>query len=80
VERATRLADWSQAGDRDQLSANISLVGGLLAPPGSLPEFARRELTLPGKGVAPNWVHAAKVISRYGIAMWKVRGSRAWTR
>jgi hypothetical protein len=79
VARATRLADWSQAGDRDQLSANISLVGGLLAPPGSLAEFARRELTLPGEGAAASWVHAAKVIGRYGIAMWKIRGSRAWT-
>src|SRR4051812_27769998 len=41
---AVRLADWSQAGERDQLAANISLVGGLLGPRSSVPDFVRREL------------------------------------
>src|SRR5205085_8299101 len=48
VAVATRLADWTQAGDLDQLRANISLVGGLLGPPGSGMDFARRELMLDG--------------------------------
>jgi hypothetical protein len=28
--------------------------------------------------VAGNAAHALKVAARYGIALWKVRGSRAW--
>lgn len=78
VATAARLADWRQAGDRDQMSANISLVGGLLRPPGSLPEFARRELLLPSEGPVTSAVHAAKVVARSAFALWKVRGDRRW--
>lgn len=79
VGLATRLADWRQEGDRDQLMANMSLVGGLLGPPGSLHEFARRELTLPGEGTRAGALHAAKVSARYGIALWRARAGRQWT-
>jgi hypothetical protein len=78
VSAAARLADWTQDGDRDQMAANISLVGGLLAPAGSTSEFARRELVLGGHGPAASGAHTAKVVARYGIALWRVRGSRAW--
>jgi hypothetical protein len=74
---AIRLADWTQSGDRDQLSANISLVGALLRPPGSLSEFARREFVLP-EGPRASAIHAAKFGARYGLALWKVRGGRQW--
>jgi hypothetical protein len=78
VATAARLADWAQAGDRDQMSANISLVAALLRPPGTLPEFARRELLLEGKGAGASAIHAAKLAARCGVALWKVRGSRRW--
>jgi hypothetical protein len=78
VATAARLADWTQSDDPDQMSANISLAGALLRPAGSLPEFARREFLLPGDGPAAIAVHAVKVAARYGIALWRVRGSRLW--
>jgi hypothetical protein len=78
VATAARLADWAQAGDRDQMSANISLVGALLRPPGTTPEFAQRAFVLSGERPTATLVHTAKVVARYGIALWRVRGSRAW--
>jgi hypothetical protein len=70
-----RLADWTQAGDRDQLAANISLVDGLLAPSAARAAFARREL-VPRHGATPP--HAAKMLARYGAALWQVRRGRHW--
>ena len=70
-----RLADWNQDGDRDQLAANISLAGALLSPPGSVREFARREL-VPDEG--PVLPHAAKMIARYVSALLRIR-HRAWS-
>jgi hypothetical protein len=78
VAVATRLADWTQRGDRDQLMANMSLVGGLLGPRGSGREFARRELMPRDVGPAGRAVHAAKMLARYGLALWRVRGRRSW--
>lgn len=75
VGTAVRLADWSQAGDRDQIGANISLAGGVLGAPGALPAFARREL-VPREG--PLVPHAAKMLGRYAVALWRVRGGRRW--
>jgi hypothetical protein len=60
------------------MSANISLVGALLRPPGSLREFARREFLPPGSPPAATAIRAAKVSARYGLALWTVRGGRAW--
>ena len=78
LQTAARLAEWRQLGDRDQLKANISLVGGLVSPAGSLREFARRELTLPGEGATAGAAHAAKLSARYLFALWRVRGGRSW--
>lgn len=75
VELATRLADWTQTGDRDQLAANISLADGLLSPRGSTRAFARRQLRPRSGALVP---HAAKTIARYAIALWRVRGGRWW--
>jgi hypothetical protein len=78
VAAAARLADWAQNGDRDQLAANISLAGALLGPRGSAPDFARRELSLPRAGPTANATHAGKLCARYAIALWRLRGGRAW--
>jgi hypothetical protein len=78
VAMAVRLADWDQASDRDELKANMSLVGALIAPPGALPEFARRELGRP-EGARATAAHAVKRCGRFAIAAWKVRGERRWT-
>jgi hypothetical protein len=75
VALSIRLSDWTQAGDRDQLAANISLVGGLLGPPGSVHTFARRELASETGTSLP---HAAKMTARYARALWRVRGGRFW--
>lgn len=78
VSLATRFADWTQQGDPDQLSANISLVGGLLGPPGSAWSFARRELLPYDLRPGPRLAHAVKRCGRYGLALWRVRGDRTW--
>ncbi|HEX8646035.1 MAG TPA: nucleotidyltransferase family protein [Thermoleophilaceae bacterium] len=75
VELAERLADWRQAGDRDQVAANMSLVDGLLGPSGAGRAFVRREL-LPPSGSPVT--HAAKVGARCAIALWRVRRGRLW--
>ena len=75
VDLATRLADWTQTGDRDQIAANISLADGLLGPPGSAGAFARRQLRPRAGALLP---HAAKTLTRYAIALWRVRGGRWW--
>jgi hypothetical protein len=76
VDLAERLADWTQDGDRDQVLANISLVDGLLGPSGSGRAFMRRELVPRSGSRAP---HAAKVVARCAIALWRVRGGRRWS-
>jgi hypothetical protein len=78
VALATRLADWAQHGEKDQLWANISLVGGLLGPRRSAPDFVRRELLSYGEGPAARATHLARRCARYALALWSVRGDRAW--
>ena len=78
VAIATRLADWTQQGDIDQLRANISLVGGLLGPPSSSREFVRRELLTYGVGFSGKSGHAVRMVARYVLALWGVRGNRSW--
>ena len=78
VAVAERLADWHQAGDRDQLMANISLVGGLLGPRGSWRDFVNREVLRPEEGAPASAAHAVKRTARYALALWKVRGGRRW--
>jgi hypothetical protein len=78
VELAVRLADWRQDRDRDQMAANISLIGGLLGPRGSARDFARRELVPASNAPAATAAHAVKMCSRYALALWRVRGARTW--
>jgi hypothetical protein len=89
---AANLANWSQAGDPDQLRANIAVVDALLSPPGELPGFVRREVlvtraeieSIHGLTGAPGWriaaarpVHAAKTTVRQLAGLWSaVTGSR----
>jgi putative nucleotidyltransferase-like protein len=75
---ALRLADWTQEGDPDQLRANIALVGGLIGPDGSAPEFMRREL-LSAESARQVPAHAAKTAARWAWALWRVRRGRAWS-
>ena len=63
---AGRVADWSQTIDRDQISANTSLVDALLAPPGGLREFTRRQLLTVRRGSRA--AHAAKTSARFVLA------------
>jgi hypothetical protein len=91
ARRAAQLANWNQRGDPDQVSANVTLVDGLLAPPGGLPDFARRHLLTPAEAIGDHHrvtdgfrrrvsaaLHAAKLAARYVIALWLTRGGRAW--
>jgi hypothetical protein len=76
VALAVRLADWTQAGESDQLAANIALVDGLLGPPGSAPALARRQLTTRAGGTLP---HAVKTLARWAAGLWRVRRGRQWS-
>jgi hypothetical protein len=79
VALATRLADWAQREDRDQLTANVALVDCLLGPGAALRDCARRELRLPGAPAAAAVAHPLKVSARWAWALWRVRGGRVWT-
>jgi Uncharacterised nucleotidyltransferase len=70
---ATRLANWDLSGDPDQIYANVALIDGLLAPRRGLTAFMRRQLL--GLGGA----HAAKMLVRSLIALWRLRGHRRWS-
>jgi hypothetical protein len=90
--RAVRLGAWTGDGDPDQLSANISLVDGLLLPAGPTRAFVQRELLPPATVLLPygadapgrlhalrlRLAHAAKTLGRFGLALWAVRGGREW--
>jgi hypothetical protein len=76
VDVAVRLADWTGHGDRDQLRANISLVGGLLGPAGSARGFVRRELLEKADTRSRTALHCAKMAGRYLLALWSARGGR----
>jgi hypothetical protein len=78
VAMATRLADWAQYGDRQQLRANMSLVSGLLGPPRSARPFVRRELLSYGSGAAARAAHVAKMCGRYVLGLWGIRRGRSW--
>lgn len=70
---AARLSNWSQTGERDQLSANLTLVDALLAPRRAWRGAVARELrTAPGSRA----VHGAKTAVRAGVALGRVR--RGW--
>lgn len=90
---AIRMANWTVTGDLDQITANLTLVDWLLAPPGGGWSFVRRVLIPPTAqlsamyGLAPSslwkrafWrlAHCPKLLVRYLIALWKVRRGRSW--
>ncbi len=71
VSMAGRLATWSGVGNPDQLKAEISLVDGLLAPPGGLPAFLGRQVLATEETRWP--LHAAKMLGRYSLALARMR-------
>jgi hypothetical protein len=91
---ACRLRNWDLRGDIDQIKANVSLVDGLLSPPGELGAFVRRHVLISplelskAYGVAPDSRpriagshvrHAAKMSARYGLGLARLRGGRSWS-
>jgi hypothetical protein len=70
---AARLSNWSETGDRDQLSANMTVVQGLLSPASALPAFGRRQLQAAPDARLP---HLGKLGVRWAIAWWHMR--RGW--
>jgi putative nucleotidyltransferase-like protein len=88
---ACRLANWDLHGDQDQIMANVTLVDGLLAPPGGLRAFVGRRLDAAASAArardggiaalrAPRvGFEVAKTLVRYVIALWHLRGGRRWS-
>jgi hypothetical protein len=91
---AARLGDWTLGSNDDQIRANATLVDLLLGPRAPL-AFVRRHLLPPAavlreRGIAPPdagrlergaalLLHAVRLIARYSIAAWRIRGGRDWT-
>jgi hypothetical protein len=67
---ARRLANWDLRGDPDQITANVTLVDGLLTPAGGRRAFLRRRFAAAG---------VVKTVTRYLLALWYVRGGRNWS-
>jgi hypothetical protein len=75
---AVRLADPYPHSSEAQLYADMSLIDGLLAPPGGLREFVTRQL-LPPRESAPDGgrragagfaiAHCTRMLSRYALAL-----------
>lgn len=85
---AVRLANWAAVGDRDQVSADVTLVDMLLTPTRRLPSSARRHLFLPRATLEEfydlrgderlrrlNWrlLHPPKMLLRYALALLRAR-------
>ena len=85
---ASRLANPAQAGDLDQLAANVELVDALLGPADQLGEFAHRNVLLEPGQIARvyelrrtgrlrlqllRWLHVPKVLARYALGLWGAR-------
>jgi hypothetical protein len=67
---ARRLANWDLRGDPDQITANVTLVDGLLTPAGGRRAFFRRRFAAAG---------IVRTLSRYLLALWYVRRGRNWS-
>ena len=91
---AVRLANWDLHGDGDQIRANVSLVDGLLAPPGGFSAYVGRQLLPPLSALGGAYpihagsrfrsgayrvLHAGKQLARYALARWQLRGGRSWS-
>jgi Uncharacterised nucleotidyltransferase len=68
---AVRLASWTGDGDRDQLSVNLGLVDGLVAPPGMLGRTVAYRAQEAPRGQTAG--HLAKTAARSAVALWQVR-------
>jgi hypothetical protein len=94
VELAVRLAGWDLRGDRDQLSANITLVDGLCSPRGGGRAFARRHVVCDSTTLREYYglpeadrfglmrrriAHPPKILGRYALAAVALRGGRSWS-
>jgi hypothetical protein len=90
---AVRLTNWTITGDLDQIGANITFVDWLLCPRSESAAFARRTLVPPaaqisamyglpssavGRRVFWRIVHGPKLLVRYALALWRIRGGRSW--
>jgi hypothetical protein len=90
---AVRLANWTVTGDWDQINANLTLIDMLLSPRGGGWSFVRRSLLPPATEVSKMYrlppsaagrlafwrlAHGPKLIARYLMALWRVRGGRPW--
>jgi len=92
ARRAVRLRNWTQRGDPDQVSANVTLIDGLLTPRGGRSDFVRRHFLAPKEPIRQGqhgrddarlrrlWtaLHGAKLTVRYVIALWSTRAGRSW--
>jgi hypothetical protein len=81
---AARLSDWRLGADDDQIRANITLVDTLLAPPHERRTAIGRHVLRSDRSPAEHsrrarGVHAARVVGRYGLAAWGIRGGREWS-
>lgn len=70
---ACRLANWTGRGERDQAEANRVLIDSLASPPGGQWSFVRRQML---RGESPT--HPFKLLLRFPIGLWGVRGRRVW--
>jgi hypothetical protein len=91
---AVRLANWDLSGEPDQVNANVAFMDGLLAPRPVLRAFLRRQL-LPASTALPTprgpepaadsrhrdrgGRHAAKLLLRFILALWRLRRGRRWS-
>jgi hypothetical protein len=94
VARAVRLSDWRLASSDNQVRANAMVVDLLVAPDrAARAAWLRRHIALPdavtrvrrGLPAAPRArvrlataEHALRVLRRFAIAIWRLRGGRWW--
>jgi Uncharacterised nucleotidyltransferase len=83
---AARLANPNPRGSAEQLYADMGLIDGLLAPPGELGAFVRRQLLPPREVLDQQAQHGASrrarsrmtrcvgVLARYGVTMIRLLG------
>ncbi len=67
---ASRLGNWRQLGERDQLASNLSLVDGLLCPNDSLGAFLRRHMLMSKKRIA--YTYRLRPDARLRVGIWEI--------
>ena len=74
---AARMADVASSTDPDQVAADRWLVDALLMPKAGAHRFVKRQLAIrPGASFAS---HIARLLGRFGVALWRIRGNRTLT-